>query len=181
VNSKSGRYLRSFSLLAVFLYWPSALDVSHCARVAQSQPPACALQCDAQGQEEAETHRNLALELDRLDDGLGDLLDRDLVLLANREDDRVDLGVLCDGTRSGVSTRSRARPSYVGGGRTLELPDEELGEVARVDELPQGRARAGDGEGRAVLCEAQRVGQLALFNEETQQRDRDALLARRHL
>lgn len=37
VNSKSGKYLRSFSLLAVFLYWPSALDVSHCARVAQGQ------------------------------------------------------------------------------------------------------------------------------------------------
>lgn len=32
-----------------------------------------------------------------------------------------------------------------------ELPDEELGEVARVDELPQGLAGAGDDEGRAVL------------------------------
>ena len=77
---------------------------------------------------EAGTHRVLAGEADSLDDRVGDLLDRDLLLLANGEDDRVNLVVL------------------------LELPDEQLGEVARVDELAQGLARARDDERRAVLC-----------------------------
>jgi hypothetical protein len=115
VNWKSGRYFISFSFDAVFLNWPSALLLSNCGCLGHG------LHGTRQG-----THLVLALEPDRLDDGIGDLLDRDLVRLADGEDEWVDL--------------------LVG----PEHPDEELGEVARVDELPEGRAGARDGEGRAV-------------------------------
>lgn len=55
-------------------------------------------------------------------------------------------------------SREKARANYdtarPGGAqpRTLELPDEEFCEVARVDELPERGTRSGDGERRAVFC-----------------------------
>lgn len=44
--------------------------------------------------------------------------------------------------------------------RTLELPDEELGEVAGEDELPEGSSRSRNGEGSTVLCEERWSRQL---------------------
>ena len=72
--------------------------------------------------------RILAREAHRLHDRVRNLLDRHLLVLADGEDDRVDVVVV------------------------VQHPHEELPEVARVDELPQRLARAPHNEGRVVLC-----------------------------
>ena len=58
----------------------------------------------------------LTLEAHSLDDRVRDILDRHLLVLADRENERLDVVVVA------------------------QLPDEELREVARVDELAEGLA-----------------------------------------
>ena len=70
----------------------------------------------------------LSLEAHSLDDRVRDILDRHLLVLADRENERLNVVVIA------------------------QLPDEELREVARVDELPERLARAPDDERRVVLC-----------------------------
>lgn len=72
-------------------------------------------------------HPVVALEADLLDDRLGNVLDRDLLVLTDAQDDRRNLVVLS------------------------QRPDEELGKVARVDELSKRAAGAGDVEGCAAF------------------------------
>lgn len=62
-----------------------------------------------------------------LDNGVGDVLDGDLVGLTNTEDDGVDLLV------------------------APEHPNKELGQISGVNELAQRLAGAAHGEGSAVL------------------------------
>lgn len=74
------------------------------------------------------TYAVITGETDLLDDRLGNLLDRDFLILADAENDGADLVILA------------------------KRPDEELGEIPRVDELTQWATGAGDVEGRGVLC-----------------------------
>lgn len=67
------------------------------------------------------------LEVHGLGDHLGDVADGDLLLLAHRQDDRVDTGIVAEG------------------------PHGQRREVARVDELPQGLPAAPDREVGARL------------------------------
>ena len=69
----------------------------------------------------------LSLEAHSLDDRVRDILDRHLLVLADRENERLNVVVVA------------------------QLPDEELREVARVNELPERLARAPDDERRVVL------------------------------
>ncbi len=71
----------------------------------------------------------LAREAHRADDRIRGLPDAHLLVLADGEDERLDVVVLA------------------------QHPDEELREVARVDELPQGLAGSPHDVRRAVLCE----------------------------
>lgn len=81
-------------------------------------------------------YHDLAVVVHGLGDGAGHVADGDLVLLTDRED---------DGVRGVVGAHG---------------PDDELGQIARVDELPQRGARTPDGEGRAVL-----LRQVALVDQ----------------
>jgi hypothetical protein len=72
----------------------------------------------SRGEREMRTHGNLALETNSLDDRLGNLLDRDLVLLTDGEDDGVDLGVLCERRKALgqlASEREKAAQGETGG------------------------------------------------------------------
>ena len=78
VNLKSGKSPISLSLDAGFRYCPSALEVSNCNRKSGSAIVTLYTVCS-----ETAAYGIFSREIQRRDDGIGDLLDRDLFILPN--------------------------------------------------------------------------------------------------